>query len=139
MPDSPTPWVGLVALAAMFLLPLLSDWLFEGPRSSRHWLGRHVWADAPPSTSTEELFAPQGERSQPGPSWQLRRLFEALHGARAAIDPGGSGAVSRPGARSAHSAESNRLVHSAAWSLMCEVLAVPVVRREHRRASGEAL
>jgi hypothetical protein len=42
MPDAPTPWVGLAALAAMFLLPLLPDWLFEGPRTSKHWPRRHI-------------------------------------------------------------------------------------------------
>ncbi|HZD67949.1 MAG TPA: hypothetical protein VFA45_03215 [Actinomycetes bacterium] len=33
MPETPILWVGMAALAAMFLLSLLSDWLFEG-RSS---------------------------------------------------------------------------------------------------------
>ncbi len=36
MPDAPIPWVGLAALLAMFVLPFLPDWLFEGPRTSKH-------------------------------------------------------------------------------------------------------
>jgi hypothetical protein len=36
MPDIPTPWVGLAALLAMFVLPFVPDWLFEGPRTIRH-------------------------------------------------------------------------------------------------------
>jgi hypothetical protein len=67
MPDSPVPWVGLAALAAMFLLPLLPDWLFEGPRTSKHWLRRHICGDcgAPGPTSTP---APPG-RARPARSF----------------------------------------------------------------------
>jgi hypothetical protein len=32
-----TPWIGLAALAAPFLLPLVPDWVFEGPRTIKHW------------------------------------------------------------------------------------------------------
>jgi hypothetical protein len=49
MPHAPTPWVGLAALAAMFVLPWLPHWLFEGPRTVRHRPRRHVCGecDAP--------------------------------------------------------------------------------------------
>jgi hypothetical protein len=64
MPDILTPWVGLVALAAM----LLPDWLFEGAKTSKHWLGRHICGDCallgPTST-----FAPPGRARRRGPSW----------------------------------------------------------------------
>ena len=40
MPD--TPWLALVALIAMFLLPLVPEWLFEGPRKVKHWPRQHV-------------------------------------------------------------------------------------------------
>jgi hypothetical protein len=43
MPD--TPWAGLAALLAMFLLPFLPAWLFEGPRTVKHWPRRHVCAE----------------------------------------------------------------------------------------------
>jgi hypothetical protein len=39
------PWVGLVALVAMFVIPFLPDWLFDGPRTIRHWPHRHVCAN----------------------------------------------------------------------------------------------
>jgi hypothetical protein len=45
MPDVDTPWVGLVALAAMFLLPFVPRWLFEGPRTIKHYPRRHVCGD----------------------------------------------------------------------------------------------
>ena len=45
MPDNPTPWVGLAALVAMFIIPFLPSWLFEGPRTVRHRPPRHVCAD----------------------------------------------------------------------------------------------
>jgi hypothetical protein len=37
-----TPWAGLVALIAMFAIPFLPDWLFEGPRTIRHHRRRHL-------------------------------------------------------------------------------------------------
>jgi hypothetical protein len=45
MPQAPTPWIGLAALVAMFVLPLLPNWLFEGPRTVRHRPRRHICAD----------------------------------------------------------------------------------------------
>jgi hypothetical protein len=42
MPHTPTPWIGLAALVAMFVLPFLPSWLFEGPRTLKHWPRRHV-------------------------------------------------------------------------------------------------
>jgi len=42
MARNPVPWIGLLALVAMFVIPFLPDWLFEGPRTVRHWPRRHV-------------------------------------------------------------------------------------------------
>jgi hypothetical protein len=42
MGRSPVPWIGLLALVAMFVVPFLPDWIFEGPRTVRHWPRRHV-------------------------------------------------------------------------------------------------
>jgi hypothetical protein len=74
MPDTPTPWVGLAALAAMFLLPLLPDWLFEGPRTSKHWPHRHScgacgapWTDGHTCASAER-------KPDPPLLGELRRL-----------------------------------------------------------------
>jgi hypothetical protein len=43
MPD--TPWIGLAAQAAVFVIPLMSSWVFEGPRTIKDWPRRHVCAD----------------------------------------------------------------------------------------------
>jgi hypothetical protein len=74
MPDTPIPWVGLAALAAMFLLPLLPDWLFEGPRTSKHWPHRHICGDCG-APWTDDHTCPRTERA-PGPPLrgELRRL-----------------------------------------------------------------
>ena len=40
-----TPWIGLAALAAMFAIPFLPNWLFEGPRTIRHRPQRHICAE----------------------------------------------------------------------------------------------
>ena len=45
MPHAPTPWIGLAALAAMFIIPFLPAWLFEGPRTIRHRPHRHICGD----------------------------------------------------------------------------------------------
>jgi hypothetical protein len=45
MPHTPTPWIGLAALIAMFVIPFLPDWLFEGSRTTKHWPRRHVCGD----------------------------------------------------------------------------------------------
>jgi hypothetical protein len=45
MPQIDTPWVGLAALVAMFVIPFLPNWLFEGPRTIRHRPKRHICAD----------------------------------------------------------------------------------------------
>jgi hypothetical protein len=45
MPHVNTPWIGLIALVAMFVLPLLPHWLFEGPRTIKHHPRRHVCAE----------------------------------------------------------------------------------------------
>lgn len=42
MDGDPVPWIGLLALVAMFVIPFLPDWLLEGPRTVRHWPRRHV-------------------------------------------------------------------------------------------------
>jgi hypothetical protein len=45
MPHVNTPWMGLIALVAMFVLPFLPHWLFEGPRTIRHHPRRHICAE----------------------------------------------------------------------------------------------
>ena len=45
MPQVDTPWIGLAALVAMFVIPFLPNWLFEGPRTIRHRPQRHICAE----------------------------------------------------------------------------------------------
>ena len=45
MPHVDTPWIGLVALVLMFVLPFAPSWLFEGPRTIKHQPRRHICAD----------------------------------------------------------------------------------------------
>jgi hypothetical protein len=75
MPDTPTPWVGLAALAALFLLPLLPDWLFEGPRTSKHWRRRHSCGDCGAPWTDEHSCT--SRESKAGPA-DFPRLFTAL-------------------------------------------------------------
>ena len=45
----PVPWIGLAAIVAMFVLPLLPARLFEGPRTiKRHTCGFEVVQPRPP-------------------------------------------------------------------------------------------
>ncbi|HJW61506.1 MAG TPA: hypothetical protein VJ931_17880 [Actinomycetota bacterium] len=74
MPHVDTPWVGLAALVAMFVIPFLPSWLFEGPRTIRHRPRRHICADCgAPWTPrhTCELDEPEDRRPLQG---QLRRV-----------------------------------------------------------------
>jgi hypothetical protein len=79
MPHTPTPWIGLAAVAAMFLLPLLPDWLFEGRRTVKHWPRRHVcgWCDAPWTEGHTCASAPELDEVAPAPPLprvELRRV-----------------------------------------------------------------
>jgi hypothetical protein len=40
-----TPWIGLLALVAMFVLPFLPRRWFEGPRVIKHYPIRHICAE----------------------------------------------------------------------------------------------
>jgi hypothetical protein len=45
MMSYPIPWIGLAAIVAMFVLPLLPAWLFEGPRTVKRYPRREVCGD----------------------------------------------------------------------------------------------
>ena len=75
MPHAPTPWVGLAALVAMFVLPMLPNWLFEGPRTFKHRSRRHICADcSAPWTSDHDCTA------------ELREVVEPLRGELRRLD-----------------------------------------------------
>jgi hypothetical protein len=74
MPHVETPWVGLVALVAMFVLPFLPNWLFEGPRTIRHRPQRHICADCgSPWTPRHTCPLPEPQVRRPLRA-QLRRV-----------------------------------------------------------------
>jgi hypothetical protein len=78
MAGSATPWIGLVALAAMFIIPFLPDWLFEGPRTIRHWPRRHLCAACGASWTSDHACEPAGPEPVLPPrrrlTGELRRL-----------------------------------------------------------------
>lgn len=72
-----TPWLGLAALAAMFLLPYLPAWLFEGPRTIRHRPQRHVCDDCGAPWTADHACPPPATEEPPPPAslrGELRRL-----------------------------------------------------------------
>ena len=85
------PWAGLAALIAMFVIPFLPAWLFEGPRTVKHqparhvcdgcgapWTSGHVCAPELPVAQAPEVEAPEpplrGELRRLRPRAELRRL-----------------------------------------------------------------
>jgi hypothetical protein len=80
-----TPWLGLAALAAMFLLPYLPAWLFEGPRTIRHRPQRHVCDDCGAPWTAEHACPPPDTEEPPAAPLrgQLRRLDGPDRGALA--------------------------------------------------------
>jgi hypothetical protein len=86
MPDSPIPWVGLAALAAMFVLPFLPDWLFEGPPDQQALAtAAHLW----------QLRRSLDRRLHRGPAWKARDRAAATRRAAPARSTGRAGAPSR--------------------------------------------
>jgi hypothetical protein len=87
MPRTPTPWVGLAALLAMFVLPRLPAWLFEGPRTIRHRPRRHVCGDCNAPWTQDHTCPVEAGRADLPLHGELRRLapsteLERRHRAR---------------------------------------------------------
>lgn len=75
MPNTPTPWVGLAALVAMFVIPFLPDWLFEGPRTIKHWSRRHICGECgAPWTGGHSCVPDAGLAAHPPLRGELRRV-----------------------------------------------------------------
>ena len=74
---SRTPWIGLAALIAMFLIPYLPAWLFEGPRKIKHWPRQHVCGSCDQPWTNGHTCVPQGDTvaSATVPS-ELRRVAQ---------------------------------------------------------------
>lgn len=91
MSNTPIPWIGLAAVVAMFVLPYLPDWLFEGPRTIKHRPRRHVcgecnapWTQGHTCTAAaSEAYPPlHGELHRPEPATELERWPSARISAR---------------------------------------------------------
>jgi hypothetical protein len=67
------PWIGLAALIAMFVLPHIPNWLFEGPRTIKHRPRRHVCGDCNAPWTPEHTCPPVAETYRPLRG-ELRRL-----------------------------------------------------------------
>lgn len=71
---SKIPWVGLAALVAMWAIPFLPEWVFEGRRTIKHWPRRHVCGDcAAPWTDGHRC---QPEAADPPLRAELRRVAQ---------------------------------------------------------------
>ena len=73
MPQTPTPWIGLAALVAMFVLPYLPNRLFEGPRTIKHKPHRHICADCHVPWTNDHRCAAELEETHRPLRGELRR------------------------------------------------------------------
>jgi hypothetical protein len=72
-----TPWVGLAALIAMFALPFLPNWLFEGPQVIKHRPRRHVCGDCNAPWTSDHTCMPSASQAYQPLRAELRRLQPA--------------------------------------------------------------
>jgi hypothetical protein len=73
----PVPWIGLAAIVAMFVLPLLPARLFEGPRTIKRYPRRVVCGDCgEPWTDDHSCLAEVRQPRPPRPPLraELRRV-----------------------------------------------------------------
>jgi hypothetical protein len=73
MPDVDTPWIGLIALVVMFVLPFLPAWWFEGPRTIKHHPRRHVCAECGGRWTAEHDCVTEAVLDVPPLRGELRR------------------------------------------------------------------
>jgi hypothetical protein len=69
-----TPWIGLAALVAMFAIPFLPSWLFEGPRRVKHWPRRHICGECSAPWTGSHVCAEEGTVAASPLRGELRRL-----------------------------------------------------------------
>jgi hypothetical protein len=70
MARDPVPWIGLIGLVAMFVVPFLPSRLFEGPRTAKHWPRRHVCGECGAAWTVGHACAPDGAQPPPPPGRQ---------------------------------------------------------------------
>jgi hypothetical protein len=69
-----TPWIGLAALVAMFVIPFLPDWLFQGPRRVKHWPRRHICGECGAPWTGDHVCYEDAAEFAPPLRRELRRL-----------------------------------------------------------------
>ena len=79
----PIPWIGLAAIVAMFVLPLLPAWLFEGPRVIKGYPRRVVCGDCGEPWTDDHSCAVEVVEPQPQPRPPLRAELRRVNPSRA--------------------------------------------------------
>ena len=72
--SQPIPWIGLAAIVAMFVLPLLPAWLFEGPRTIKRYPRRVVCGDCGERWTEDHSCALEVTEPRPSLWAELRRV-----------------------------------------------------------------
>jgi hypothetical protein len=72
----PVPWIGLVAVVAMFVLPLLPARLFEGPRTIKRYPRREVCGDCGEQWMDDHSCALEVVPTRPPLRVELRRISQ---------------------------------------------------------------
>jgi hypothetical protein len=72
-----TPWIGLAALIAMFAIPFLPSWLFEGPRRVRHWPRQDICGVCEAPWTDGHVCAAPAEPAVGAPAPQLGEVTAA--------------------------------------------------------------
>jgi hypothetical protein len=72
------PWIGLVALVAMFVLPFLPSKVFEGPRTVKHYPRRHVCAECGERWTDGHSCEADPVPSDDPLQWELRRPSRSI-------------------------------------------------------------
>jgi hypothetical protein len=70
----PVPWIGLAAIVAMFILPLLPAWLFEGPRTIKRYPRRVVCGDCGEPWTDDHICGFEVSAPRPPLRVELRRV-----------------------------------------------------------------
>jgi hypothetical protein len=92
----PVPWIGLAAIVAMFVLPLLPAWLFEGPRTIKRYPRRVVCGDCGERWTDDHNCDVEAVGPPPQPRRPLRGEIRRVGAGRAlARRPAGSSGVKR--------------------------------------------
>jgi hypothetical protein len=69
-----TPWIGLAAIVAMFVLPFLPAWLFEGPRTVKRYPRRVVCGDCGELWTDDHRCSREVEQRRPALRAELQRV-----------------------------------------------------------------